>query len=1220
MAITSAPLNLLVFPQRWRPQLPTPTLDLAVLVLPQGDPRASFHGTETPFADADLLFEAVLVPSLDALPSLASASAIHSTLTTVQPPRRRQLFNALAANFEIRPDTAETEESPGCVMKFLPASYQDAAHRTDFDGDCFVTDQSYECALKTLPKEPSDDPPDHRLEWEEILALVLRQPQLAREVGLIHPATLTLPANNPLAQGGYLFADLAATSAYRTAVDADPGLLARFAARIPPLTDTAERPVFASVLFPVGESGDFDEVFAEADAYDGGFARMVHGAQARSSAPTEPGPEPPPNALPPVKDTGVRLGWDDEQVTVWINRQFGKNGRNLATDAPGAPLGVAGYRVDVREDGHPGASWTSLVAVAGDLELDGIDLGAFHGELAVEALPVCQDSKADGYFWLPSYFAAWTGGSLVLTDPRAFKITGDTTGLGTQNVYRSVGADQVPLRYGHTYQFRVRLMDLTGGGPTSADAHDPGAPAPVGVVPFRRFVPPGPVRLAAQGGLPSDGTTAAWDVRRPLLGYPDIVFSGVSDAMKQLLDDAPQAKRDEREAALPDPDVTHLQVDVLTRTLTGDPAADSDTARPYVPLYSVQKPFPADASQPLTLRAVFQDTHHAGDLATSLPGDLDPLPLPTARDVRLVLTPVGREDQALAYWGAQHSRIGAAPIALGTRSSSIDETALLREPGNGRSIQAIFLQPDPPAGPAQDAQLRAAGLRHEAPADLVDRLAQELGLARSGLTLSARDGTRLVLGAAEGLRHTLGPDRSTITLATKDDLTRHWLICIHQVIDRDWTWDALTPVAFEVRRDGMLVGELTLPDAVSRETAEHPDRARTELLFIDAYDPKPNGAAPPQTTKLAYTLTPKFRSPLPQHDPDPAWRLTLPITTPPTQVPRVRSAGFAASDYVRDAARYTSTGERRRMLYLELDGPPADPQDCYFARVLARGPDPMLLHESDALPDPAEPPLDLGEPIRVITPSSSDDRAGLTLMQPLTESDDPQSSPLGEGRRYLLPLPEGLDADDPELFGFFVYELRVGHDATRWSTAHGRFGLPLRVAGVQHPPPQLRCAVTRTDIDVRVSAPHATPVNNGVNVRPFPPRTRIGALLYAQVLQADGQDWRNVLLQTQYAPAADDASYDASDRTFFRSTVVFAQRTIHQRLTALGLPDDASLSVVAVELLPTRTGEPLGTDLGSTRILRTSPLTPVPELCRPFKAVGMLGQLPRSARTAPPDQ
>ena len=38
-----------------------------------------------------------------------------------------------------------------------------------------------------------------------------------------------------------------------------------------------------------------------------------------------------------------------------------------------------------------------------------------------------------------------------------------------------------------------------------------------------------------------------------------------------------------------------------------------------------------------------------------------------------------------------------------------------------------------------------------------------------------------------------------------------------------------------------------------------------------------------------------------------------------------------------------------------------------------------------------------------------------------------------------------------ELFGFYVYELRVGHTDRIWCTAQGRFGHPTRVNGVQHP-------------------------------------------------------------------------------------------------------------------------------------------------------------------------
>ena len=52
-------------------------------------------------------------------------------------------------------------------------------------------------------------------------------------------------------------------------------------------------------------------------------------------------------------------------------------------------------------------------------------------------------------------------------------------------------------------------------------------------------------------------------------------------------------------------------------------------------------------------------------------------------------------------------------------------------------------------------------------------------------------------------------------------------------------------------------------------------------------------------------------------------------------------------------------------------------------------------------------------------------------------------------------------------------------------------------------------------------------------------------------------------------------------------------------MDALGLPLSSPLSVLAVELLPerNRASDPLGGDLGSTRILRTSPLTRVPPVC-----------------------
>jgi hypothetical protein len=93
----------------------------------------------------------------------------------------------------------------------------------------------------------------------------------------------------------------------------------------------------------------------------------------------------------------------------------------------------------------------------------------------------------------------------------------------------------------------------------------------------------------------------------------------------------------------------------------------------------------------------------------------------------------------------------------------------------------------------------------------------------------------------------------------------------------------------------------------------------------------------------------------------------------------------------------------------------------------------------------------------------------------------------------------------------FSYEIRVGHYQD-WSTAQGRFGPPLRVAGVQHPAPPLLSTVSSQPASIAVAAPYATPVFAGRNLLPGVPHTQIWVLLYAQVTQADSASQRNVLL------------------------------------------------------------------------------------------------------------
>jgi hypothetical protein len=198
----------------------------------------------------------------------------------------------------------------------------------------------------------------------------------------------------------------------------------------------------------------------------------------------------------------------------------------------------------------------------------------------------------------------------------------------------------------------------------------------------------------------------------------------------------------------------------------------------------------------------------------------------------------------------------------------------------------------------------------------------------------------------------------------------------------------------------------------------------------------------------------------------------------------------------------------------------------------------------------------------------------------------------------MLPLPTGLAVDATELFGMFTYEFRVGHNQN-WSTAQGRFGPPLRVAGVQHPAPVLLPLVSSVTDSVSVSAFYATPTFNGQNLLPSPARTQLWALLYAQVTQADGASQRNVLLGR--LPLTRDR--EGPLKHLFTVSGVAATFWLRSRiqsiLAALALPAQSPLSVIVVETFHDLGDlfDPLGGDLGHVRILRTSPLTAVPAVC-----------------------
>ena len=400
-----------------------------------------------------------------------------------------------------------------------------------------------------------------------------------------------------------------------------------------------------------------------------------------------------------------------------------------------------------------------------------------------------------------------------------------------------------------------------------------------------------------------------------------------------------------------------------------------------------------------------------------------------------------------------------------------------------------MLQPDPVTTGNVTAQLALAGQAGKATSDLATRLAQALSLRVSALTYSGQPGQRVMLGCSAALA------RAAVAGARRDHLRRQNRA--DRALDHRHHPAPGAGLELGVARQHKFRGPRRhrpgrrpyRPDRLGGDLgARRPAPRRDCPHLLRRRRPETRGRRVPRRAEPQLHGHARIRRAPARQDPPLELPLLLPAATPPAQTPQLASAGIALSPYT-PAADYSSTTPRRRALWLEFTAPVTDPGDGYFARVLAYAPDQMLTGAPFGGPGgvtpPPEPPLAIDpELIRTIVPGQSDDHAGLSAMQPLV----PSSSPL----HYMLPLPAGLAVDAPELFGFFVYELRAGHQSS-WSTAQGHFGPPLRVAGVQHPAPPLLGVVSSLPATIGVSAPYATPAFAGRSLLPSQPRPSCGA-------------------------------------------------------------------------------------------------------------------------------
>jgi hypothetical protein len=580
---------------------------------------------------------------------------------------------------------------------------------------------------------------------------------------LIYKTTVTINADD-YKNGGWLYVQIKDGTAYsqeqKDAITAGELFIKRYAARIPALKNGEARSLFAPVLFPVmneGENalGNYDDLYIEAAKYADGFARIAHANQPVSQHLLQEEQD----GFHPQKEMGIRLGWEDEQILIWYLRQLSKD--DVIGDRIDAPLGVAGYHVDVQDAEIVAAGWESLTAVQsnGNMLLEDIDMGAYTGELPFQVYPVKLFGMNSEDYWLPMYFANWNDASLVIPDKTAAMLYQNDkdvkNSVTVSNTYTPV-ANTVRLRYGNQYNFRIRFADISGGGPDWS-VPNPLALEPSGIaqVSFKRYIAPHELRLTADTGIQhstddNNFTGNRLSFQRPLLGYPSVVYTGkYADPIADLMI-ASQDMAGVRAFGIADPDVTKVEIKVEVETLQMDNLASDSGRENFITLYTTYRNFHHTAFD----QSIDVDIQYKDVPVLQLGNTLQPFPtatdnnfisatsgaiiLPTARNLRVTLRAVCEGDEG--YWGHNNfdpdlnSRFGKKTV-LRTRRASQNEEQLFNNLTDPQLLQGIYLQPDPL--PQFTNTLQVTKVDENKLPHIVQRLAKQLDVECNGLTLLA---------------------------------------------------------------------------------------------------------------------------------------------------------------------------------------------------------------------------------------------------------------------------------------------------------------------------------------------------------------------------------------------------------------------------------------------------------------------------------------------------
>ena len=198
------------------------------------------------FADANLSFEARLIGSLDHVPRAADVVASLSLNLEAPPLQKATLFAELARQIDIDRGLTRAGRDDAALPQGRDAQLSRGGRHARRASPYLAEGDEFDCALHEAhdSQPPAPVVLKSSLRWGQVLALALRQPRLAEELGLMGEAVIT-PDADLFARGGWLYVALRADSDGAGVA----GVAVSYAARIPPLEQS--RPLFAAVLFPI---------------------------------------------------------------------------------------------------------------------------------------------------------------------------------------------------------------------------------------------------------------------------------------------------------------------------------------------------------------------------------------------------------------------------------------------------------------------------------------------------------------------------------------------------------------------------------------------------------------------------------------------------------------------------------------------------------------------------------------------------------------------------------------------------------------------------------------------------------------------------------------------------------------------------------------------------------------------------------------------------------